>query len=186
MSVPFYILGLLRRFGPRHGYQIDKILVEQVADFARIKLPNVYYHLDRMAAGGDLDAAREKNSSRPEKTVFSINKQGEERYLRELAAHLSFAYRPCFDYDALFYFADSVDREALRNALARLVHEMEAALAAIETHESHAQAGLPKESRPWATLLFDHHRAHYRAEAEWAQRSLDNMPGMDGTERRMK
>jgi DNA-binding PadR family transcriptional regulator len=185
MNIPLYILGLLRRFGPQHGYHIDKIVAEQIADFARIKLPTVYYHLDRLAAGGDLDAAHETNSSRPDKTVFSINRQGERRFQRDLEALLSFVYRPSFDYDALFYFSDSIDREALRNALARHAEEMDAAVTVIEMHEKDAYAGIPEESRAWAAMLFDNHRIHYQAEAEWARRSLDTMQRTIRTKRRL-
>ena len=34
--IPLYILGLLLRFGPQHGYQIKKLLEEQLEDFTQI------------------------------------------------------------------------------------------------------------------------------------------------------
>ena len=46
LMIPLYILGLLLRFGPQHGYQIKKLLEEQLEDFTQIKLPTVYYHLE--------------------------------------------------------------------------------------------------------------------------------------------
>ena len=37
--IPLYILGFLLRYGPQHGYQIKKLISEQMADFTSIKLP---------------------------------------------------------------------------------------------------------------------------------------------------
>ncbi len=173
MNIPLYLLGLLRRFGPQHGYQIDKIVAEQISDFTRIKLPTVYYHLDRLASAGDLEATRETSGLRPDKTVFSINSQGEKSFQRELQALLTFSYRPSFDHDAVFYFSDSVEPQAVQAALARHLKDMHDAIAAIDQHESQARGGVPEGARAWAAILFDHHRGHYRAEAEWAQRSLE-------------
>ena len=48
--IPLYILGLLLRFGPQHGYQIKKLLEDQLGDFTQIKLPTVNYHLEKMEA----------------------------------------------------------------------------------------------------------------------------------------
>ncbi len=80
MKIPFYILGLLQRFGPQHGYQIKKIIAEQLADFTQIKLPTIYYHLERMAADGLLSANLEKDSRRPEKTTYTITGKGKTAF----------------------------------------------------------------------------------------------------------
>ena len=54
--IPLYILGMLLRYGPQHGYQIKKLLAEQLADFTDIKLPTIYYHLEKMEASGLITA----------------------------------------------------------------------------------------------------------------------------------
>ena len=66
--IPLYILGLLLRFGPQHGYQIKKLLEEQLEDFTQIKLPTVYYHLEKMEAAGLIEAHRDRQGARPENT----------------------------------------------------------------------------------------------------------------------
>lgn len=49
MKVPFYILGLLMRYGPQHGYNIKQLVSDGISDFAKIKLPTIYYHLKKPA-----------------------------------------------------------------------------------------------------------------------------------------
>ena len=65
--IPLYILGLLLRFGPQHGYQIKKLLEEQLEDFTQIKLPTVYYHLEKMEAAGLIEAHRDRQEPDPKK-----------------------------------------------------------------------------------------------------------------------
>ena len=75
MIIPFYILGLLQRFGPQHGYQIKKIISEQLADFTQIKLPVIYYHLEKMTQDELISPDCEKNGNRPEKTLCRNRKR---------------------------------------------------------------------------------------------------------------
>ncbi len=68
--IPLYILGLLLRLGPQRGYQIKKLMEEQLEDFTQIKLPMVYYHLEKMEIAGLVTAHRDKQGACPEKTVI--------------------------------------------------------------------------------------------------------------------
>lgn len=175
MDVPLYILGLLRRYGPQHGYQINKSFTENIADFARIKLPTIYYHLERLAAAGFLDATAAKESTRPERTVYAINARGEERFIHDLNGLLEIRYEPTFGCDALLYFSDSLDPSTLADSLDQYITKMQQAVEFINRHEAESFAVVPEESRPWAAALFDHHRSHYQAEADWARRTLENL-----------
>ncbi len=168
MSVPLYILGLLRRFGPQHGYQIKKVISEEIADFARIKLPTIYYHLQRMEGDGLLTAENEKDSNRPERRVYSITQSGETAFEEGLVSLLHIEYEPSFEGDALFYFADAVERTDILRSLEAHARVMETALRTIASHKELAMASLPAESGVWASIIFDHHKRHCEAEAAWA------------------
>jgi len=84
MQIPLYILGLLMRFGPQHGYRIRKIIGEELADFTGIKLSVIYYHLEKMEREGLLHGIREKISGRPEKTRYSVTQAGRAAFRRIL------------------------------------------------------------------------------------------------------
>ena len=177
MEIPLYILGLVRRFGPLHGYQIKKLVNEELADFTRIKLPTIYYHLQRMEAEGLLNAGNEKDSSRPERRVYAMTAKGEEAFEADLAGLLRMEYGPSFASDALFYFADSTDDGDIAAALEAHARGMEASLAALDAHEAVAAEHLPPESRRMASIIFDHHRRHYAAETEWARGAMSVIQG---------
>lgn len=79
--IPLYILGFLLRYGPQHGYQIKKRMSEQMADFTNIKLPTIYYHLEKMERDGLISAEELREGLRPEKRVYQITPEGKERFL---------------------------------------------------------------------------------------------------------
>jgi DNA-binding PadR family transcriptional regulator len=170
--VPLYILGLIVRFGPQHGYQIRKMIAEQLADFAQIKLPTIYYHLSRMEADGLVTARREKADARPEKTVYALTARGERAFSGMLAEALKFEYRPSFSADAAFFFSDRLDPEALREALFTHAQALRTAIPMIEAHRAESVALLPPEHARPADVIFCHHLKHYRAELEWAEEAL--------------
>src|ERR1700690_809345 len=113
MLIPLYILGLLIRVGPQHGYQIKKTFEEQLADFTHIKLPIIYYHLEKMEKEGLLTASLEKNSNRQEKTIYSITAKGKKSFYQLLNEFLEFEYQPVFASDAVFYFSSQIKRPSI-------------------------------------------------------------------------
>lgn len=170
--VPLYILGLIGRYGPQHGYQIRKMIQEQLQDFTQIKLPTIYYHLARMEAEGLLTARGEKPGARPEKTVFARTQRGEEAFDRMLSELTQFEYRPAFPADAAFFFSDCIDSETLRAGLQRHAGRMRRAIEGIEAHRRESVGSVPPEHAASAEAIFRHHLKHCQAELEWAEEAL--------------
>lgn len=178
--IPLYILGLLERFGPQHGYQIKKMVEEQLADFTQIKLPTIYYHLDKMEAAGWISAQTGRDGARPEKKVYSISGAGKEHFMLLLRQMLDIRYRPAFDVDGVFYFSDHLEKEELLDGLVRHLQNLGRSLERIEEHRSLTLPHLPGAMRVSADIIFEHHAAHYRAEIAWAQKAmLDIQEGFD-------
>ena len=173
--VPLYILGLLLRFGPQHGYQIKKLLEEQLADFTQIKLPTVYYHLDKMAAAGLLFAHTDRQGARPEKTVYEASPAGAKQFEVLLHETLKTGYRPTFDMDASLYFADVLPPAALLAAFTEAQGKLCRALQLIEQHKAETLACLPAQAAVGAGLIFDHHLLHYGAELDWVRQAISRI-----------
>lgn len=173
--IPLYILGLLQRFGPQHGYQIKKIITEQLADFTQIKLPTIYYHLEKMEADGLLIASREKPGSRPEKTIYSITDQGIMAFKNMLAGLLEFEYRPTFPSDAVFYFSDHIETADILTHLAAYIDKLNKVISNIKKHKQETMVFVPVEYRTMVRIIFSHHERHYQAELEWAEETLNSL-----------
>lgn len=123
--IPLYILGLLLRFGPQHGYQIKKLLAEQLEDFTQIKLPTIYYHLEKMEEAGMIISQNAKEGTRPEKKVYHVSESGCKRFRELLYRTIDIEYRPTFDVDAAFYFSDHIDIEDIIKSLQRHFERLE-------------------------------------------------------------
>ncbi len=167
--IPLYILGLLMRFGAQHGYHIKKLIAEQLADFTDIKLPAIYYHLDKMEKDGLLFAVREKSTSRPEKTVYSVTEQGREAFGSLLEQTLQFSYRPTFLSDGAFYFYEFVDHSRLITQLSAYIEKLSSILKTLEAHYEETIRIAPTDALTMVAIIFDHHRRHYTAEKAWAE-----------------
>ncbi|WP_088187115.1 PadR family transcriptional regulator [Desulfosporosinus sp. FKA] len=91
MKIPFYLLNLLLRYGPQLGYRLNKIIEEEISDFSKIKLPTIYYHLDKLKEKEYVTETLDKDRNRPEKFVYSITEMGKE-YFNELFINLKKKY----------------------------------------------------------------------------------------------
>jgi len=170
--IPLYILGILLRYGPEHGYMIKKIIAEQMADFAKIKLPTIYYHLDVMQKKGFLKADKEKTSSRPEKTIYSITEKGISEFNTLLRATLKFDYCPSFKADGTFFFSEYVDKKDILTNLSSYIAKLQTIIEHIKKHQNEVIQFVPEQMRNEANIIFNHHLLHYQAEEQWAKASL--------------
>lgn len=173
--IPIYILGLLQRFGPQHGYQIKKIIAEQLSDFTQIKLPTIYYHLEKMEKDGLLYAHREKSSSRPEKTIYSITEKGVTAFKNMMSNLLEFEYKPTFPSDAILYFSEYVEKEDIISHLITYIDKLNNTISNIKKHKKETVDFVPIEYRTIVSIIFSHHEGHYQAELAWAQETLKNL-----------
>lgn len=170
--IPLYILGLLLRFGPQHGYQIKKLIGEQLEDFTQIKLPTVYYHLEKMEASGLITSTSERQGERPEKTVYQVSEAGTDKFKELLIQSLQIKYRPTFDIDGTFYFSDSLDNSALVDSLEKHIIAMKKTLEKLDTHHKETMEHIPEPYQIFTNIIFKHHIMHYKAELTWAEQSL--------------
>ncbi|MGL5435983.1 MAG: PadR family transcriptional regulator [Lachnospiraceae bacterium] len=171
--IPLYILGLLLRYGPQHGYQIKKLLGEQLEDFTQIKLPTVYYHLEKLEVSGLISAYSDKEGARPEKKVYCISEAGSDKFKELLMQTLQIKYRPTFDVDATFYFSDSLDINELTESLAQHTGNLKKTLDYLEIHRNETMEYIPEDFDIPTRIIFEHHILHYKAELAWAEQSLN-------------
>jgi len=171
--IPVFILGILLRYGPQHGYMIKKIISEQMADFSKIKLPTIYYHLEEMQKKGLLKANKEKLTSRPEKVVYSITEKGIEEFNIKLRNTLKFDYRPTFNSDSSFFFSEFLEKGEILDSLSSYISKLEKIISHIELHQKEIINLVPKKARKQTKIIFNHHLLHFRAEKQWAKDAIE-------------
>jgi len=170
--IPIYILGILLRYGPQHGYMIKKIISEQLADFSKIKLPTIYYHLEGMQKKGFLKADIKKTDSRPEKTVYSITDKGIEEFNSKLKDTLNFDYCPSFESDSSFFFSEYLDKKEIKTSLNSYILKLQLIIKNIENHQNQILNFVPKKMQNETKIIFNHHLLHFKAEKQWAEEAI--------------
>ncbi|MBN2078947.1 MAG: PadR family transcriptional regulator [Spirochaetes bacterium] len=178
MKVPLYILGFLERHGPLHGYMLKKLIAERVADFAHIKLPTIYYHLEKMRGEGLVSAKKEQEGKRPERSVYAITQKGKKKLREYLRGAMASIHLYEFMFDAPIFFLEFVDREELLQSIDHQVSELTRLMRHIEEHREETLPLVPEPYRIVVKSLFGHHEIHYRAELEWAKSLRRNLETM--------
>ena len=151
------------------------MIKEQRADFTQIKLPTIYYHLERLESAGLVTAQTGQEGSRPEKKVYCISQEGSAQFAALLHQELELRYRPTFEADALFYFSDHISPQALLDGLARHIEQLRVSIDRIAAHRAETLAYMPEDMRPYADCIFEHHAAHYPAELAWAEKFIQTI-----------
>lgn len=167
MKVPFYILGLLIRYGSKSGYDLKYIIERDISDFAKIKLPTIYYHLDKLKLKGYVSSVTDKDGNRPEKQVYTITEEGKKYFEKLLKIQLTQDEEFEFSLDGILYFYDKVDNKYFLDVLKEKKKNLESKLEAIKLHEKNELSSLNEHAVFNAHCIFNHHLLHIEAEIKW-------------------
>jgi len=110
------ILGILKE-SPRHGYEIKKIIKNDIGVFASIESKSIYYPLQIMEKKGFIKKTVAKEKGRPQKYVYSLTPRGDKEFLRLAMEALISEKRPFIDIDIPLYFLPYLNKKSV---LARL------------------------------------------------------------------
>ncbi len=113
------VLGILSE-GPKHGYEILQLVrARAMHEYIKLAMSSLYKTLDRLERKGFVTATKERVGERPERKVYRITREGEER-LKELIRRNLNEIQPYYDplYAALA-FAHLVPPEEVISALKR-------------------------------------------------------------------
>jgi DNA-binding PadR family transcriptional regulator len=175
LRIPFYLLGLLIRYGPQHGYRLKQIIEETISDFAKIKLPTIYYHLEKLKENEYVAGTADKEGNRPEKLVYAITDKGRKYYDELLIKQLTERYSPEFPLDGVLYFRDRADHDLLLKELTKKELELAERLKALETHKAWCAKNVEELGRFSTEAIFEHHRLHLEAELEWLKKTIKGL-----------
>ena len=175
MKITFYVLGLLLRYGPQHGYRLKQIIEETISDFTKIKLPTIYYHLNRLKEQGYVMEELDKDGNRPEKMVYTITEEGIRHYEDLFKIHLKESYSPEFLLDGVLYFAEGDKKSEVKNELELKEKELSLKLKNLEKHKDISIRNIHELGRFSAEAIFEHHRCHLEAELQWMRTIIEGL-----------
>ena len=114
-------LGLLKE-GPKHGYEIKRLIEEELFPFVSLKIKSIYYPLRKMEKLGLINKDVGREGKWPEKFVYSITPKGEKIFEHLITDNFLSIERPYFNVDLSLYFLPYVDKKiASRRLRARVI-----------------------------------------------------------------
>jgi DNA-binding PadR family transcriptional regulator len=169
------LLGLLRD-GPRHGYDLNRIVRAHGTLYADLGRANIYYLLDRMATEGLVDVESEAGArgNRGVRLVYRLTRAGRRRFAELLQAEM-LAYEPRnTGLDVAVVLLSSLPMD---EALALLRARRDAVTA--RRTEVAAELGEVAGQAPFARIAADHLLSLMDAELAWIDRSITSLHAAD-------
>jgi len=175
------VLGLLKS-GPKHGYELHRIVVAHGTLYSDFKKPTLYHLLHRLALQGAVQVRSEGGARGPrgERLVFALTPKGEVLFLRLLRGALS-SYdlsQTSFEVAAAFL---ALLPAAEAQALLRKRREAVRARRAEVIGEAELLSAQPYSARLAARqLAADHALGLMDAEVAWIERAIRQL-GVGGS-----
>ena len=131
MEKELILLGLLKE-GPKHGYELKRVVDEKISTFAPISAGSIYYTLKRLAGNGLVSVTKKRKGKYPEKEVYKLTRKGEGRFgelLKETCRNAKKLYRSM---DIVLYFMNYLSPDEIIKGLQNRMGQMEGIRAEIK------------------------------------------------------
>jgi len=109
-------LGLLKD-GPKHGYEIKRLIDEELFPFVGLKIKSIYYPLKKMEKLGLIKKDVGREGKWPEKYVYSLTAKGDKIFDHLVTESFISIERPYFNIDLALYFLQYVDKGIAKRQL---------------------------------------------------------------------
>ncbi|MBI5415563.1 MAG: PadR family transcriptional regulator [Candidatus Omnitrophica bacterium] len=109
-------LGLLKD-GPKHGYEIKRLIEEELFPFVGLKIKSIYYPLKKMEKLGLIKKDVGREGKWPEKYVYSLTPKGDKIFDHLITESFLSIERPYFNIDLSLYFLPYVEKKIARRQL---------------------------------------------------------------------
>lgn len=163
------------RYGPLHGYKIKQLIADRASDFAHIKLPTIYYHLEKLQAKGFVTSEIEKEGKRPARFVYTITESGKTYFKEILTKALNEQFETEFHMDAGLFFFEAFKSEEIVAALKDHELHLSDSVKIIKVHRKEVLDIVPQEIKAMVRAIFNHHLVHYEAELKWVKATLTSL-----------
>jgi len=127
MKLELILLGLIKK-SPKHGYEIKKIIEEEIKPLTNITLTSIYYNLEKLSKRGYLQYDLERSGQRPEKRVYRLTSKGEKRFYKLLIKNFLFLERPFFNLDLILYFLEEIPKKQMQKLISKRISSLESVL----------------------------------------------------------
>ena len=165
------LLGLLKD-GPKHGYEIKKLVKRLSNTFTNIETTSIYYPLRDLEKRGLVRKSVGRKGKRPERYIYRLTENGDQKFNDLLSKNFLILQRPFLNIDLSLYFLPMVKRglavRRLRNRLSNLEK--------IKGWAQSLKRSLEKEKRPFHLVAICQHTIDIlKTEIKFTSNLIENL-----------
>lgn len=171
MSMKLVILGLLME-GNRHPYEIRQTMKDRAMHhYVKMQEGSLYYAIDQLKKDGYIEPVEVvKDSSRPDRTIYTITAAGEELFQELLLLQFGGKKQVFHPMSTALVFAKYGDQKKIELILQRKLKEQHKKVKELwEVYEEH----IPKVPRSVLHLMMSGYE-HGMAELRWLERLIQD------------
>jgi DNA-binding PadR family transcriptional regulator len=168
MTNELIILGLLKD-GPKHGYQIKRIMEKVLSTLYSTSPTPTYYTLKKLEKEDYLTKSIERAGNRPQRQIYHITPAGEARLQELLKRNITILERPHYNLDTSLFFLNYLNPTetiaALKESIKHLSHYRKWA--------ERIKRTLEQNQRPfYIVAIAEHNLARLNTEIEFLEKFL--------------
>ncbi len=173
MSTRLAILGLLLN-KPIHGYELKRIIEENMGDWTNIAFGSIYFALNKLNEEGLVEQiSQEKVGNRPSRSIYKVTEKGKNEFLTLLREIWQKYEREFYSLDIALAFSNYISVREIKGYIQNRIDKIEDILKYIENHKQ--EQLVKKEVPKMAKAVFSHSEHHLKAELDWLKEVLDNL-----------
>jgi len=175
------VLGLLQS-GPKHGYELHRILVAHGTLYADFKKPTLYHLLHRLTLQGAVQVRAEGGTRgrRGERLVFALTPKGGELF-QELLRHALSTYDPVqTTFEMAAAYLPWIPPKEATVLLRKRQRAIEALHAEVVNELDHLSGEADSRQVAARSLAADHACCLFQAELAWLERAVRHLGSPGG------
>jgi DNA-binding PadR family transcriptional regulator len=167
------VMGILLD-GPRHGYEINKLIRGSMQKAFELNPASTYYTLEKLEKEKLVRRTNTQDGNRPMKYVYSLTPEGKAEFMRLLSDSLTKEQEPIFPIDLGLVFLNRLPSADARAIMESRIARFKSRLAEMEALR---EKGLEPQGGdvPNHGWFLDHKIAHLRAEIDWEEKFIQEM-----------
>lgn len=171
MTQDIVLLGLLCE-GPKHGYEMKKLIEEDLGRFMELSSAPIYYSLKNLEARGLVTKTIGQHGRRPEKQIYQITEKGRQEFRNLLHRNFLTLQRPFHNLDLSLYFLKFLEPlEVLEMLRGRLI-----GLRRIRSWAHQLEKSLGQEGKPdYLIAIAEHIRLTVQIEIDFIKNFMGSL-----------
>lgn len=146
------LLGLLKE-GPKHGYEIKRLIQQVLGEFTNLETTSIYYPLAKLEKNGLVIKKKGRKGKYPEKYIYHLTKKGSQRFGVLLNRSFLRVQRPCLELDLSLFFLPSIKPSIARRRLSSRAEALKKVLKWLQMQK----ASLERKNASHYLKLISHH-----------------------------